>query len=101
MLEKLGSLANDEGYIDWKNAGQRMKEHENSDDHRSACRILMVRKNAGVEKRLVLQMEEEIKYWHEILRRVVPVVRSLSAPELPFRGPLYHRKLYHVSRTFS
>lgn len=65
-----------------------MKEHENSNDHRSLCAILLARKNAGgrVDKRLVLQMEEEIKYWHEVLRRVVAVVRSLCARGLPFRG---------------
>ncbi|KAL4082431.1 hypothetical protein QTP88_029898 [Uroleucon formosanum] len=71
-----------------KTKGQRMKEHENSDDHRSACAKLLARKNAGgrIEERLVLQMEEEIKYWHEVLRRVVAIVRSLSARGLPFRG---------------
>lgn len=88
LFKKSGSLSNDEGYNDWKNTGQRMKEHENSDDHRSACAKLLARKNAGgrIEERLVLQMEEEIKYWHEVLRRVVAVVRSLSARGLPFRG---------------
>ncbi|KAE9522964.1 hypothetical protein AGLY_016595 [Aphis glycines] len=57
------------GYNDWKNAGQRMKEHENSDDHRSACAKLLTKKNAGgrIDERLALQMEEEIKYQHEVL----------------------------------
>uniref|UniRef100_T1IKZ5 Uncharacterized protein n=1 Tax=Strigamia maritima TaxID=126957 RepID=T1IKZ5_STRMM len=44
MFGKLGSLAN-ERYNDWKNAVQRMKDHENSDEHRwsaraDACRSL-------------------------------------------------------------
>ena len=88
MFGKSGSLANDEGYNDWINAGQRMKEHEISDDHRSACATLLARKNVGgrVDKSLVFQTEEEIKYWHEVLRRIVAVVRSLSARGLPFRG---------------
>ena len=87
MFGKLGSLAN-EGYNDWKNAVHRMKEHENSDEHRSALATLLARKNAGgrVDKSLVLQTEEEIKYWHEVLRCIVAVVRSLSARGLPFRG---------------
>ena len=63
MFGKLGSLAN-EGYNDWKNAVQRMKEHEDSDEHRSAVVTLLARKNAvgRVDKSLVLQTEEEIKY---------------------------------------
>ncbi|XP_050521721.1 zinc finger MYM-type protein 1-like [Daktulosphaira vitifoliae] len=65
-----------------------MKEHENSDDHRYACAKLLARKNASgrVYKGLVIQMEEEIKYWQEILRRVMAVVRSLAVRGLPFRG---------------
>ncbi|XP_035216519.1 uncharacterized protein LOC118189913 [Stegodyphus dumicola] len=35
---------------------------------------------------LVLQTEEEIKYWHEVLRRIAAVAKSLSARGLPFRG---------------
>lgn len=87
MFRKSGSLAN-EGYNDWKNAVQRMKEHENSDEHRSAHATLLVRKNAAsrVDKSVILQTDEEIKYWHEVLKRVVAVVRSLSARGLPFRG---------------
>ncbi|XP_035228387.1 uncharacterized protein LOC118200537 [Stegodyphus dumicola] len=65
-----------------------MKEHENSDEHRSALVTLLARKNAGgrVVKSLVLQTEEEIKYWHEVLRRILAIVRSVSACALPFRG---------------
>ena len=66
-----------------------MKDHENSDEHRSALATLIARKNDGgrVDKSLVLQTEEEIKYWHEVSRRIVAVVRSLSARGLPFRFP--------------
>ena len=88
MFGKLGSLTNDEGYNDWKNAGQRMKEHEISNNHRSACATLLARKNVGgrVDKSLVFRTEEEIQYWHEVLRHIVAVVRSLSPRGLPFRG---------------
>ena len=87
MFGKLGSLAN-EVFNDWKTTVQRMKEHENSEEHRSAFATLS-RKNDGgrVDKSLVLQTEEEIKYWHEVSRRIVAVVRSLSARGLPFRFP--------------
>ena len=65
-----------------------MKEHEISGDHRSACATLLARKNVygRVDMSLVFQTEEEIKYWHEVLRHIVAVVRSLSACGLPFRG---------------
>ena len=57
-----------------------MKEHENSDEHRSALATLIARKNDGgrVDKSLVLQTEEEIKYWDKVLRRIVAVVSLLS-----------------------
>ena len=45
-----------------------MKEHDNSDEHRSALATLIARKNDGgrVDKSLVLQTEEEIKYWDKV-----------------------------------
>ncbi|GLV33221.1 hypothetical protein CBL_08389 [Carabus blaptoides fortunei] len=53
-----------------------MKKHENSDEHRSALTTLLARKNADgrVDRSLFLQTEEEIKYWHEVLRRIAAVV---------------------------
>ncbi|XP_046746414.1 zinc finger MYM-type protein 5-like [Diprion similis] len=81
MFGKSGSLANDKGYNDWKNAGQRMKEPENSDDHRSACATLLARKDTAgrVDKSLVLQTEEEIKYWHEVLyKNSVVIILKLN-----------------------
>ena len=64
-----------------KNAVQGMKESEDSDKHKRTCDFITVaRKNTGgrVDKSLVLQTEEDIKYWHDVLRRIVAVVRSIA-----------------------
>lgn len=69
-----------------------MKEHENSDEHRSSCAILLARKNASgrVDESLVLQIEVKIKYWHEVSRRIIAVMKSLASHGLPFRGSQKH-----------
>ena len=79
MFGKLRSLTNEE-FNDLKKAIQVMKEHANSDEHRSGLATLIARKNddGRVDKDLVLQTEEEIKYLDKVLRRIVAVVSSLS-----------------------
>jgi len=39
-----------------------------------------------IDKKLFSQLEDEISYWKNILRRVVAVIKSLSSRGLPFRG---------------
>ena len=60
MFGKLGSLAN-EGYNEWKNTLQKMKEHEELDEHRSALATLLARMNTGdrIDKSLVLQTKKK------------------------------------------
>ena len=39
-----------------------------------------------IDTGLVWQFNEEIKYWHQVLERIVAVIKFLSARGLPFRG---------------
>jgi len=39
-----------------------------------------------IDKKLFSQLEDEILYWKNILRRVVAVIKSLLSRGLPFRG---------------
>jgi hypothetical protein len=77
-----------EGFSDWKNGSQRMTEHEKCDDH-MACIVAFKRRgnvHGRVETHLLVQMEEEIAYWRNVLQRVVAVIKSLSSRGLAFRG---------------
>lgn len=77
-----------EGYNDWKNVHKRLKEHENSFEHRSAATLLLERSRVEgkVNKALLIQTEKEIDYWRNILKRVVAVIRSLAIRGLALRG---------------
>lgn len=62
--------------------------HENSTNHKS-CVLLMRERGKilnRVDKQLTQQVEIEISYWRNVLRRVIAVVKSLSSRGLPFRG---------------
>lgn len=78
------------GYNDWKNASQTFKEHENSSHHRKAAINLLLRAKTcnRVDTKLVSQIENEMKYWRDVLRRVVATVRSLAIRGLPMRGDM-------------
>lgn len=76
--------------------GEKGKEkitmHENSTNHKS-CVLLMRERGKilnRVDKQLTQQVEIEISYWRNVLRRVIAVVKSLSSRELPFRGRNHH-----------
>lgn len=81
------ALAQD-GFRDWKNAHQRLSKHEHSNEHRTCVTSFKVRSEVLglVDTRLALQMEDEIGYWRNVLKRVVAVVKALAARGLPFRG---------------
>ncbi|KAF0722555.1 zinc finger MYM-type protein 1-like [Aphis craccivora] len=91
--EKIESR-NDESYLsmqgfnDWKNAQSRFKQHECSTNHRQSLITMKTMANLSnrIDKKLFSQLEDEISYWKNILRRVVAVIKSLSSRGLPFRG---------------
>lgn len=77
----------DEGFNDWKNS-RRIEEHENSDSHKDCVLALRSRRNIlnSIDSQLTEQVDDEIKYWRNILRRVVSIVKTLASRGLPFRG---------------
>lgn len=76
------------GFNDWKNACSRLKQHENSINHKN-CLIQIQDINQTkerVDSRLMNQIDREKNYWKNILLRIVAVVKSLALRGLPFRG---------------
>lgn len=80
IFGKTSTLAK-EGFNGWKNASGRMKEHENSVEHKSANIEMLMRQQSGqrIDSAFVRQTEEEILYWRAI-------VKSLASRGLQFRG---------------
>ena len=88
-----------EGFNDWKNGQSRLTAHENSVEHRKCVLYLRARGQiAGrIDNELASQLETEIKYWRDLLNRVVALVKKFSIRGIPFRGHNYgfgstHRK---------
>ena len=76
------------GFNDWKNCANRLHEHENGMDHRTAVLSLssLGNKNARIDSNIVQQQESERAYWLNILKRIVATIQFLSSRGLPFRG---------------
>ncbi|XP_050053669.1 uncharacterized protein LOC126549154 [Aphis gossypii] len=77
-----------EGFNDWKNAISRFSYHENSKEHRDAIINLKHRGNVlgRIDYSLIKQLDTEIEYWRNVLKRVVETIKSLASRGLPFRG---------------
>lgn len=62
--------------------------HENSKEHNRCTMywINFMQKNAHVDKGMINKMQSEIKYWTEVLKRILSAIRFLSERSLPFRG---------------
>ena len=75
------------GFSDWKHS-ERIGDHERSFEHRRNMLSLIQRSQVGcrVDAALVRQCEAEHRYWTEVLRRVVTVIKFLAARGLAFRG---------------
>lgn len=86
-LEYKTQFEND-GFNDWKNAEHRVAQHENSARHKSS--ILSLKARSAIDGRLdnllQVQIDEEITYWRNVLKRVVAVVKRLCSRGLAFRG---------------
>lgn len=88
-----GSIENrtqfgEEGFNDWKNAEVRVAHHENSQNHKSCILALRARGmiHGNIQCSLTAQLNEEISYWKNILKRVVAVIKGLASRGLAFRG---------------
>ncbi|XP_008181540.1 zinc finger MYM-type protein 1-like [Acyrthosiphon pisum] len=76
------------GFNNWKKCHEKVKEHENSAIHRKSMLTWLDRVNAKnrIDKTMAEQMLSEKKYWVEVLRRVVSVVKFLAVRGLAFEG---------------
>lgn len=75
------------GFSDWRHP-ERISDHEKSANHRHSMLTLLHRtKNVGtVDASLRRQRDAEGKYWKDVFRRIVAVIKFLSEKGLPFRG---------------
>lgn len=79
------------GFNDWKNANQRVLEHENSLNHKNSLGKLKISGVKGrVDVQLAEELEQEIHYWREVLKRVVAAVKYLTVQGLDLRGTNEH-----------
>jgi len=76
------------GFCNWKKCEEKLRQHENSINHKNCVIKMKYRGNklGRIDSQLILQVETEIKYWKEVLTRIVAVVKSLSCRGLSFRG---------------
>lgn len=82
------AFSDKDGFSDWKNAGIRMSQHENSEKHQTCLKTLKDRASAlgRIDKTLLAEYDREVVYWKNVLKRVVAVIKSLASRGLPFRG---------------
>lgn len=88
LFSESSSQFSDSGFSDWKHARTRLAEHENSAGHLD-CVLAYKRRSdeAGrIDKQLLIQSKEEVKYWKNVLQRVVAVIKKLASRGLPLRG---------------
>lgn len=77
-----------EGFNDWKNSNYRVSTHENSSTHKISVLLMNERSNTlgRIDHALTIQLDEEIIYWRNVLKRVVACVKALASRGLSFRG---------------
>jgi Domain of unknown function (DUF4371)/hAT family C-terminal dimerisation region len=79
------------GYNDWKNIYSRLGEHENSIDHLNSLTDWMeaekrLKKESAIDSSNQKAIEKERKFWGEVLKRIMCVVKTLAGSNLAFRG---------------
>ncbi|GBP13144.1 Zinc finger MYM-type protein 1 [Eumeta japonica] len=76
------------GFSDWKHIGTCLETHENSDEHKKSMLVWLTRKEnkSVLDKQLQEQLRKEKEYYHNVLKRVIAVVKFLSIRGLAFRG---------------
>ncbi|XP_065209411.1 zinc finger MYM-type protein 1-like [Planococcus citri] len=81
-----------QGFNDWKNIHHLAPAHENSDHHKQSFLKLFERAQISgrVDQGLAEQLQEEISYWKEVLKRIVATVKTLASRGLSFRGTNEH-----------
>nr|XP_042914001.1 uncharacterized protein LOC122274127 [Parasteatoda tepidariorum] len=76
------------GFTDWKHIGTCLENHENSNEHKKSMLVwLTLKENRSVlDKQLLKQLRKETEYYHNVLKRVIAVVKFVSKRGLAFRG---------------
>lgn len=76
-----------DGFNDWKNS-DTIQDHDNIAEYRKCLRKYLARGNVlnRVDKKLMMQYQEELQYWRNVLLRIVEVVKWLSSRGLLFHG---------------
>lgn len=69
------------GFNDWKNVEKRVVAHENTLQHKSCILAMKCRSksDSNIDSLLFSQVNEEISYWINVLKRVVAIVKALSS----------------------
>ena len=72
------------GYNDWKHVYEHFSAHENSDNHRSAYTTMMNRSKSiqRIDKYLIKQIENETRYWRDVLRSTIDVITFICERDL-------------------
>ncbi|XP_014210058.1 zinc finger MYM-type protein 1-like [Copidosoma floridanum] len=66
----------------------RVVSHKNSLEHK-LCALSLKKRGSicgRIDKKLTAQLDEEISYWKNVLKRVVATIKALVPRGLPFRG---------------
>lgn len=78
------------GFTDFHNAHRSFQQHEKSQPHILSELAYRIRakelKCITVDASFVNQTEDEMKYWRDILKRIVAVIKFLGSRGLAFRG---------------
>lgn len=76
------------GFNDWKNCSRGFAQHENSKNHINNYLAYRTRakETTTLDAEFLKQQQIEMKYWREVLRRIVSVIKFLASRGLPFRG---------------
>lgn len=76
------------GYDDWKNCSYRFGLHEKSKHHVKNVLAYRTRANQTntLDAQFLKQEQIEMKYWREVLVKIVSVIKFLASRGLAFRG---------------
>ena len=83
---KESGLVSKNGFSDWRNTN-RVDQHGNSNAHKSCVLTYITRKSEiNISDSIVKQVQSEISYWRNVLKRVISTTRLLAERGLSFRG---------------
>ncbi|XP_025197435.1 uncharacterized protein LOC112596156 [Melanaphis sacchari] len=76
-----------EGINDWQHLSQKINIHESSLSHLNAIKVrTMWTKNLTINKEFETQISKEVKFWRDILTRIVKIILTLTAGNTALRG---------------